>query len=173
MKLRLQAIGLALALSAAATVAQAQVSISTSPASSPALGTVVRGTSATTFSVSTAGAVTKSGPAIRLSSASVTAPTITLSCGLNTQCINRAMRITIAPSGTTGSASIAILRVGSLSGATYKNGAPTDASSLTFDLNPIGILTSVTFKVGMDVLVPTGAATGASTFNYTVTATIQ
>ncbi len=173
MKLRLYALSLAVALCVAATAAQAQVSISTSPTSAPTLGTVVRGTSATTFSVSTAGAVTKSGPAIRLSSASVTAPTVTLTCGLNTQCISRAMRITIAPSGTTGSASIALLRVGSLSGATYKTSAPSDASTLTFDLNPIGVLSSVTFKVGMDVLVPAGAATGASTFNYTVTATIQ
>lgn len=157
--------------SLAPTPAQAQVSHT--PATAPALGTTIRGTSATTFSVSTSGVVTRtSGNAIRLSSASVTAPTISLNCGLLNLaglCALRYVRVTITPVvGST--ASISKFRVGSLSGATYRSGsAPAEAASLTFDLNPLGLLGTATFVLGMDMTLAANAATGNYTFDYVVT----
>lgn len=160
----------------AAGAAQAEVAVSHSPATAPILGNVVRGTSATTFSVDTSGTVTRtSGDAIRLSNASVSTPTVTITCGLlnlPNLCLLRQIRVTVQPSGTTGQVTISKLRVGSLSGATYASGAPAESSSLSFDLNPLGLLGSATFKLGMDMLVPANTTTTINDVSYTVTATI-
>jgi hypothetical protein len=158
----------------APTAAHAQLQVSRSPATAPTLGTTIRGTSATTFSITTAGAVTRtSGNAIRLSSASVTTPTITVSCGLlniSSLCAVRYVRVTITPVTGTGPAQVSRLRVGSLSGATYRSGsAPADGGSITFDLNPLGLLGTATFKLGMDVQLAANAASGAYTYDYLVT----
>ena len=155
-----------------ATPAAAQISMSRSPATSPVIGTVVRGNAATTFSVSTAGVVTRvSGDAIRLSSASITQPTVTLTCGTNSNCQNRDVRVTVTASGASGAGSITRFRVGSLTGATYRTAAPADAASLAFDLMPLGSRGSATFTLGMDVLLAAAANSGTDTFTFTVTAT--
>lgn len=155
--------------------AMAQMSISHGTGTAPALGTVIRGSSSTTFSVSTSGVVTKtSGDGIRVSSATVTSPTISISCGLSILvCTTRYMRVTVAVAGASGSATITKFRVGGLSGTTYRSGAaPAEASSVTFDLNPVGLSLGASFLLGMDVTVPTSGTTGGQTFSYTVTVTM-
>jgi len=158
----------------AAGQAQADPTVTHSPATAPTLGTTIRGSSATTFSISTAGAVSRtSGNAIRLSTSSVTTPTINISCGLlnlNSLCALRYIRVTITPVTGSGAAHITRLRVGSLTGATYRTGsAPAEGGSVTFDLNPLGLLTTASFKLGMDVQLAAGAASGNTTFDYIVT----
>lgn len=154
--------------------ALAQATVTRSPATAPTLGTTIRGTSATTFSISTSGAVTRvSGNAIRLSSGSVTAPTITVNCGLlnlSGLCALRHVRVTITPAPGSGPAAISRLRVGSLSGASYRSGSgPVEGSSLSFDLNPLGLLGSATFRLGMDVVLAANASSGTYGFDYVVT----
>ena len=154
--------------------ALADASVTRSPATAPTLGTTIRGTSATTFSISTAGSVTRtSGDAIRLTSGSVTTPTLSINCGLlnlSGLCALRYIRVTITPVTGSGPATISRLRVGGLSGATYRTGsAPTEAASLTFDLNPIGLLSTATLQLGMDVVLAANAASGAYSFDYIVT----
>lgn len=162
---------LTLALFASAP-AFAQISISRSPTTSPVIGTVVRGSSATTFSVSTAGVVTRaSGNAIRLSTASVTPPTVTITCGSNNNCKNKDVRVTVTATGASDDGSISRFRMGALTGATYRTSAPADGASLTFDLRPIGVSRSASFPLGMDVLLAAAADSGTDTFTYTVTAT--
>lgn len=155
--------------------AVAQLQVAHSPATAPTLGTTIRGSSATTFTITAAGAVTRaSGNAIRLSSASVTTPTITISCGLlniSSLCALRSIRVTIVPVTGTGPAKIVKLRVGSLSGASYSGSAPAEAASLTFDLQPLGLFGTATFKLGMDVQLNAGAASGNQLYDYQVTAT--
>ncbi|MDQ8028960.1 MAG: hypothetical protein REJ23_09545 [Brevundimonas sp.] len=154
--------------------AQADPTVTRSPATAPTLGTVIRGSSATTFSVTAAGAVSRtSGNAIRLTSSSVTTPTITINCGLlnlNGLCALRYIRVTITPVTGSGPANITRFRVASMTGGTYRSGsAPAEASTLTFDLNPLGLLTTATFKLGMDVQLAANAASGNQTFDYLVT----
>lgn len=156
----------------AGTPALAQLQVTRSSATAPALGTTIRGSTTTTFTISTTGAVSRaSGNAIRLSNASVTTPTVTISCGLlnlNSLCALRYVRVTITPSGGSGVAHISRFRIGSLSGASYRSSAPVDASSLVFDLNPLGLFGTATFKLGMDVELNAGAASGSQTFDYLV-----
>lgn len=170
--LRLSLALFALVLMSVATRAEAQM-ITYSPASGPALGRTVRGSSATTFTISTAGVVSRaSGDAIRMSNTSVSAPTVNFSCGflnLSQLCLTRTARVTIAPAGGTGPASITRFRISNLSGTTYRSGsAPAEAGVLVFDLNPLGLFGTVSFKLGMDVLLAAGAATGTATYSYTV-----
>ena len=164
----------ALLMLAGAGQVQADPTVTRSPATAPTLGTVIRGSSATTFSVTAAGAVTRtSGNAIRLTSSSVTTPTITINCGLlnlNGLCALRYIRVTITPVTGAGPATITRLRVGSMTGGSFRNGsAPAEASTLTFDLNPLGLLTTATFKLGMDVQLAANAASGQRTFDYLIT----
>lgn len=157
-----------------ASPAAAQLSISRSPSgTAPVIGTVVRGSAATTFSISTAGVVTRtSGNAIRLSTASLTPPTISISCGLTLlTCQMRDVRVVITATGASDDGSISRFRIGSLTGGSYRGSAPAEGASLTFDLRPIGSGRSVTFPLGMDVLLTAGADSGTDTFTYTVTAT--
>lgn len=155
-----------------AGAAQAQLAVSRSPATAPALGSTIRGSSATTFQITSDGVVTRaSGNAIRISSASVTTPTITMTCNsFASACYQRYVRVTITPVTGSGPAEISRLRVGSLSGTSYRSGsAPTEAASLQFDLNPLGWYGSATFKLGMNVLLAANAASGLDTYDYLVT----
>lgn len=159
-----------------ATPAAAQLSVSRSPGgTAPVIGAVVRGSAATTFSISTAGVVTRtSGNAIRLSTASVTPPTISINCGLSfMSCQTRDVRVVITASGASDDGSISRFRIGALTGGAYRTSAPAEGASLTFDLRPVGSGRSVTFPLGMDVLLAAGADSGADTFTYTVTATFR
>lgn len=166
----LASIILAFALMAEPAVAQ----VSHTPATAPALGRTVRGSSATTFSVATSGAVTRTtGNAIRLTSSSVTPPTISINCGLlnlGSLCALRYIRVTITPVAG-NPASITKFRVGTLSGgASYRSGsAPAEAATLVFDLNPLGLFSTASFVLGMDMTLAANAASGAYTFDYVVT----
>jgi len=149
--------------------------VSLSPQAGPALGTVIRGSTATTFSMTTAGVVSRtSGDAIRMSSGMVAVPTVSFNCGLLNLaelCLLRPVRVTISPSSAGGAATISRFRISNLSGTTYRSGsAPQDASILVFDLNPL-LLSTVTFKLGLDVLVEAGAQTGNAAYSYTVSVT--
>lgn len=158
----------------AAGPAAAQLSVSRSPSgTAPVIGTVVRGSAATTFSVSTAGVVTRtSGNAIRLSTSSVTPPAITIHCGLTLiSCLLRDVRVVVTATGASDDGSINRFRIGTLTGGTYRTAPPAESGSLVFDLRPIGAGRSVTFPLGMDILLAPGADSGTDTFTYTVTAT--
>lgn len=169
-KKRLAAVCAVAALTAG-TARASDITVNRTPASAPLLGTVIRGSSATTYSISTSGAVTRtSGNAIRLSNASVTAPTITLSCGWTFDCSVRTVRVTIAPAGNAGDASIVTLRRGSVSGYLIPILSVSEGQTLTFDLPPMGPLRQVSFPIGMDVQLAAGAAARVHTFSYTVTA---
>lgn len=162
------------AVMAAPLAAQAQATVTRSPATAPALGTTIRGNAATVFSISATGTVTRvSGNAIRLSSASVTTPTLTIHCGLlnlSGLCALRYVRVTITPVAGSGPATISKLRVGSLSGTSYRSGsAPSEGASLVFDLNPLGLLSSATLRLGMDVTLAANAASGNHSYDYIVT----
>lgn len=164
-----------LALSVAtAPAAQAQVTVTRSPSTAPTLGSTIRGSSSTTFSISTSGVVTRtSGDAIRMSSSTVTIPTINLDCGLlnlKDLCALRYIRVRIQPAGGSGPATITRFRVGTLYGTSFRSSRPTEGSSVTFDLLPIGILGGASFTLGMDVVLQAGASSGEHTFNYIVTA---
>ncbi|NJC41688.1 hypothetical protein GGQ87_001946 [Brevundimonas alba] len=154
----------------AAGPTSAQISVTRTPATSPVIGRVVRGSAATTFSVSTAGVVTRtSGNAIRLSTTSVTPPTVTISCGTGSACNNNDVRVTITATGASDDGSISRFRVGSLTGATYRTLAPAEGASLVFDLRPLGMNRSASFVLGMDVLLAAASDSGTDTFTYTVT----
>jgi hypothetical protein len=170
---RLTAIFCAGLMLVAAGRAEADPTVTRSPAVAPTLGTVIRGSSATTFSVTTAGTVSRtSGDAIRLTSSSVTTPTISINCGLlnlNGLCALRYIRVTITPVVGSGPATITRLRVGSMSGGAYRGGsAPAEGATVTFDLNPLGLLATATFKLGMDVQLAAGGPTGPTTFDYLI-----
>ena len=159
-----------------ANPAAAQLSISRSPTgTAPVVGTVVSGNAATTFSISAAGVISRtSGNAIRLSTASVTPPTISINCGFSLMtCQTRDVRVVVTASGASDDGSISRFRIGGLTGGTYRGSAPAEGSSLTFDLRPIGSGRSVTFPLGMDVLLVAGADSGTDTFTYSVTATFR
>lgn len=155
--------------------ANAQLAVSATPAGSPVLGNTIRGSSTTVFSVTTAGGVTRtSGDAIRLGPGIVTTPTVTITCGLlnlSSLCALRPIRVTITPVTGSGPAQITRLRVAGVSGYSYRSGsAPGEASTIVFDMNPIGLLGSAVFKLGMDVQLAAGAPSGQYPTSYSVTA---
>lgn len=160
---------------ASASPAAAQLQVSASPAVAPGLGTMVRGTTATTFTVSTTGSVTQtSGNGIRISNSGVTAPTVTISCGLlnlSGLCALRQVRVTIQPVTNTN-AQITKFYVGTILGnIIMATGVmPTPASSITFDLKPLGLLGTGSFTLGMDIFTAAGLTSGNYNFDYMVTA---
>lgn len=164
------------ALATSASPAAAQLQVTASPAIAPNLGTMVRGSSATTFTVTTGGSVSRtSGDGIRITSGGATAPRVTISCGLlnlSGLCALRQVRVTVQPV-TNANAQITKFYVGSIAGnllmATGAN--PTPAASLTFDLKPLGLLGTGSFTLGMDVWTAAGLASGNYHFDYVVTAT--
>jgi hypothetical protein len=162
-------------LMALAAPAHAQIAISRSPLTSPVLGLVVNSSSASTFTVSTSGAVTRtSGNHIRLSSASVTPPTITISCGflnLDNFCALRQVRVTVT-AVSNPNARITGFHITSLLGnLLYAGQTPPSGPSMTFDLKPLGLLGTGSFTLGMDVWVSGGLSSSQYTFDYVVTAT--
>lgn len=159
------------------TAARAQVDVTRSPSTAPTLGMTIRGSSATTFSISTSGVVTRTaGDAIRMGGDTVTVPTIYIDCGLlnlKDLCALRRIRVRIQPAGGSGPATITRFRVGNLQGTSFSNNRPTESASVTFDLQPIGVFGGASFNLGMDVVLQAGAASGQHTFNYTVTAELM
>lgn len=169
----LSLLGLVLALFIAAPAA-AQITVQRTPSSvTPALGQVIRGSAPTTFSISTAGVVTRtSGDAIRVTSGNVTSPSIVIICQLDLSCNLRNMRVTVQVTGSSGVASISNLRVSATYGLLYYVAPPTSGSTITFESYPIGLNLGATFAIGMDILVPPTGPTGYGTYNYTVTAVL-
>lgn len=150
--------------------ARAAVTVTGGPAVAPDLGRVVAGRATTTFSITTGGVVTRtSGDAIRLNSSTVTTPTITVTCSVGVDlCALRKVTVTITPVAGAGPASIVLFRVGSLTTATFRDGAPTAAASMSFVLNAFGYA-SATFLLGMDAQLAGAAASGQTTLAYTIT----
>lgn len=165
------AVAAGVAGTASATDWDSDITVTRSSGTAPQLGTVIRGSSASTYSISVSGLVARIlGNAIRLSNASVAAPTITLDCGWTYDCAYRSIRVTIVPAGGSGSATIVKLRRGSVSGYGTSVGSVSEGRTLTFDLPPVGPLRQVSFPIGMDVQLAAGAGAGVHTFSYTVTA---
>lgn len=164
---------LAFCSSLIAMPAAAQLAVYRSPVEAPTLGRTIPGQSPTVFSVSIDGAVHRvSGDAIRLSTASVRTPTITVTCGPNilvSLCGLRHVRVTITPVGGQGPATITRLRVGNLRGTLYRYGAPSEGASVSFDLEPLGLFRDATFNLGMDVRLSGAARGGEHFFDYLVT----
>lgn len=158
-----------------ATPASAQLTVSRTPAGAPDLGRMIAGSATTTLAISPQGEVMRTaGDAIRLNGGSVTVPTISISCAQADKadmCARRLLQVTIQPLGGSGRAAITMLRVAELTGATFRDGTPPAAPAMTFVLNPIGSGTA-TFKLGMDVRLPARAASGATVFDYSVTAVL-
>lgn len=175
MRFWLAALALLIGAAALPGVAAAQLSVTRSPSLAPILGDTIRGTAATTFSVSTTGAVTRtSGNAIRMSTGSVRAPTITLGCTNNSNnCRTRDIRVTILPINS-GSATVTRLRVSALTnGGRFESGStPGEAAILQFDIKALGSKTT-SFDLGMDVRLAANAAAGDHDFDYLVVAELQ
>jgi hypothetical protein len=174
MKRILASLALAVAFSLAAVApAAAQLTVQRSPAQAPTLGTTIRGSSPTVFSISPTGGVSRiSGDAIRLTNASVRTPTITVSCGPNpfdSACAIRYIRVIITPAPGRGPASITRLRVGPLQGSRYTSGStPAEGSTLDFVISPLGLFRDASFELGMDVRLAGGAPGGEHVFDYVV-----
>lgn len=154
----------------------AQLAVHRSPTHAPELGTTIRGSAPTVFSISTSGGVIRqSGDAIRLSNSSVRTPTVTISCGpnrLESLCALRYIRVRIIPASSQGQAAITRLRVGSLSGGRYSlGGAPSEGAVVEFIMAPLGLFGGdASFELGMDVRLAAGAPGGRHVFDYIVTA---
>ena len=176
---RLQALAAVAAAAALAIAAHAEaqtVTVVTSPATdAPDLDrVVVVGGGATVFGIDAAtGAVTRlSGAAIRLTTASATTPTVSISCsGDVSACASQSMQVSISAVGGAGDADFTQFSVSNLSNATFMGGAPAPAASLNFSLNPIGALTA-TFSLGARVSVSGTAASGPHSYSYLVSASL-
>lgn len=169
--MRMLAAATVLSLGAAAPAA-AQVAVSRSPVHAPVLGTTIRGTSTTVFSITPGGGVSRvSGNAIRLSTASVRTPTITVHCGVNrleSLCAFRYIRVRITPASGSGPARISRLRIGALQGGRFYGSSPSEGATMDFILSPVGF-GSASFELGMDVSLTGGAPSGEHEFDYVVT----
>jgi hypothetical protein len=169
-------LGLVAAAIPVAVIAQTfTTTVAISPTAAPTLGRVVGGTSVSTFSVdASSGTVTRlSGNAVRLTSGSVTTPTITVVC--KTNCANsRVVNVTITAGAVTGRTSITNFTYSNFSSShsgTTTSGSTT-GSPLTFAIQfPTGnggTDKSATFKLGMTTSVATTGARGDGAFAYTV-----
>jgi len=151
--------------------AAAEVTVTLAAPTTPALGEIVAGTMPTVFRIGVDGSVTRiSGDAVRLSNAPVTPPTMRLTCGLlnlANLCLIRNIRITMAPQASGTLASVTMFHIGAISGSTFSGGTPPDASTMNFQLNPVGLGNVVTIQFGMDITVAAGQR-GAAATRYTV-----
>lgn len=160
-----------------AAPAAAQLAVSRSPVQAPVLGTTIRGASPTVFRITPGGGVTRvSGNAIRLSTASVRTPTITVTCGANrleSLCFLRYIRVRITPAPGSSPATITRLRVGPVQGGRYSGGNPSEGAAMDFVIAPLGLSGDASFELGMDVTLAGGASGGEHVFDYVVTAQLQ
>lgn len=170
-----------LALSQGALAAQnLAVGISVSPASSaPAIGRFVRGSQSSAFTVAAAtGSVTlASGNAVRLTSGSVTTPTVTLTCtsgsGSGQSCTSSGRTFTItvtigtASPSTSANLSLTTASVASLSGASMLTGPTVNGNTLTFTIGPFSGSTA-TFKLGVTLNISPTAASANVSMPFTV-----
>lgn len=162
---------------ATAAPAAAQLAVNRSPVEAPVLGTTIRGVSPTVFRISPGGGVTRvSGDAIRLSTASVRTPTVTIHCGVNrveSLCAFRYIRVRITPAPGSGPARITRLRIGALDDGRVVGGAPSEGAALDFLIAPLGLFGNASFELGMDVTLTGGAPSGEHDFDYLVTVLLQ
>ncbi|SFI99551.1 hypothetical protein SAMN03159338_0515 [Sphingomonas sp. NFR04] len=156
----------------AAVPAAGEVTVNLPAPTTPALGEIVAGTVPTVFRIGVDGSVTRiSGDAVRLSNAPVTPPTMRLTCGLlnlANLCVVRNIRITMTPQSSGTVASVTMFHIGAISGTSFVGGAPADASTMNFQLTPMG-LGVVTIQFGVDITVAPGQR-GATVTRYTVNA---
>lgn len=156
-----------------AVPAAAEVTVILPAPTTPALGEIVAGTVPTVFRIGVDGSVTRIfGDAVRLSKAPVTPPTMRLTCGLlnlANLCLIRNIRITMAPQASGTLAAVTMFRIGTVTGTTFSGGPPADASTMNFQLNPMGLGNIVTIQFGMDITVAPGQRGSAQT-RYTVNA---
>lgn len=176
--MRRWAAGLVLGVCVAAGAAHAQTtSVSISPTTNaPALGNVVRGPSSTTFTINpTSGAVSQAGPAIRLTSASVSTPTVTIACNSGL-CNSRQIAVTISSIGTNPTL-FSRFSVGGLTCAPGCSAAFVGSTSgtppFTFNISGVGNNKTTTFKLGSDVTVSSVETSGAKSFGIKVDTSLQ
>ena len=168
----------------AAWAANATITVSlTSGATNINIGKVVETSPSTsqTFHVDTSGAVTTSGPLIRIGNSTVSVPTYTVTCtdkGGNGKCGfsgsagTASVTITVVTTGSTGSASDRnpIVSVSTGAGSTSCSSVTTGSSSsfFTCTLKKGSPETVATFSVGLDVNVLSANPTGTQSLPYTV-----
>ncbi|WP_066801296.1 DUF4402 domain-containing protein [Sphingomonas soli] len=171
----MKAILLALATLVLPLPALAQVSVQSVQSPAPALGAVSSASSVeTVFRVSaSSGTVTRlSGSGTRIGGGS-TRPLVTLTCGINPDCVTRDVVVTVsslgAPSG----------RMGQLDNFTVSaltaviTGSPSGTGPMSFTIAPIGLSGVATFYLGMDVPIlgnDSAEATGAASAAFQVSA---
>lgn len=168
----------AVAVLAAGPAAAQTVTAAVSPNSNaPALGTVVRGTSASTFVVAAGtGTITSTGNAIRLTGGAVTSPQITIVCKSN--CAGNAASRTVTVTITAGVAapnvaSITNFTRSAVSGTGLNVSSTTSGSPLTFTITFPTMGSgdkSATFNLGLTISVPSSGATGSAGIPFTVQA---
>ena len=140
------------------------------------LGTIVADSSVLVFSVNAAsGMVTRiSGTAIRLTSGTVTTPTVTITCatgGGGGNCKRTFVVQILAGSTVSGRpTTITSLNVSNLSGAgvTFSPSSPTPGVPLTFDIVSSVNKFTVTFQVGLNASFNASATTGNTDWTYVV-----
>jgi hypothetical protein len=169
--MRRWATGLVLGFCVAAGAAHAESLALSVTSGAPNLGKVVRGAASTAFTITTAGVVSQTGPAIRISSGSVTAPTISITCNGNGHCNNRAITFTITAGGGPP-ARFTKFSVSCSSGCAGTTVSPVSGPSpLVFTLSGMNG-NNVQFKVGGEVTVDALAASGVKTLPFTVGAVL-
>lgn len=175
--MRLWAAGLIAGLCLATGSASAQTYTTTlSPsADAPKIGNIVRGGSNTIFTINaTSGAVTQTGPGIRLTPGGVTTPTITIRC-MGGLCNNRRIAVLITRNGA-APAEYTNFTVGGLTcsagcTAAFIGLPPAGGMPLSFEIGGVKNNTTATFRLGSEVTV-SGGATGTKTFGVTVAASV-
>lgn len=165
---------------APAAVAQTYTVTAVTP-NSPDLGTVIYGTSTTTFTVSAStGSVTgsplpASGGATRVSSG-MTRPMVTISCTggkTSNSCPNGTATITVTKTGSPTNLAGALTAFTVAAGTgTPTNITGSGTASLSFGLKSIPQGGSQTVYLGMDFPIGTSGTTGTSNSSFIVTVTI-
>jgi hypothetical protein len=157
-----------------ALLAGAQVALTTDvvPATdAPGLGRVVRGTSASVFTINAStGAVTRtSGNAARITSSTPVTPTVTIRCtnaGTNCTAGGRRYTVTVQAGSAAGAgASVTNLTITTPSGATVVGGPTYASGTLTFVVSGFSTLS---IRIGMSLQVPASGSTGVGTVPFTV-----
>ena len=163
-----------LVLASLAVPARAQVALTTDvtpAADAPALGRVVRGTSASVFAINAAtGAVTRtSGNAVRIATATPVTPTVTIRCtnaGTNCNSGSRRYTVTVQAATSTGAGvGVTNLTITTPTGATVLSGPTYASGTLTF---VVGGFSTMTFRIGVSLQVAASGPTGVGAVPLTV-----
>ena len=162
-------------LHAAPACAQ-NVSVTIASGANPlSVGTIIRGTASTTFTISNAGAVSKSPSgstaAVRMTAGNTNVLSLTLRCTGNTRCnsTSRKYAITVSSGTRTGGGDIGVYSFGALSRGSLVSGTPTAADPLTFQFQNVNFSSgAVTLTLGFTFVVSSTATRGNTSVPYTV-----